>query len=157
MAIKHSSKTRQMILGYRRSTKMHKTIGTQPCTLRQPWVTVLCTCVLVFLGTCVLMYLCTCVFVYFCSCVLVYLRICVLLYFCHCCNRSIFLPVPIPLPELTQIIWWFRVRFSNWPRGSAGSGSSSRTYLYFIPIPGPVLYKFLLLFQFLVLVSDQKF
>ena len=40
MAIKHSLKIRQLILGYRRSTKMHKTIGTPPCTLRPPWVSV---------------------------------------------------------------------------------------------------------------------
>ena len=40
-AIKHSLKTRQEILGYRGSTKMHKTIGTLPCTLRQSWVSVL--------------------------------------------------------------------------------------------------------------------
>ena len=39
-AIKHSLNTRQLILGYRGSTKMHKTIGTPPCTLRQPWVSV---------------------------------------------------------------------------------------------------------------------
>ena len=40
-AIKHSLATRQFILGYRGSTKMHKTIGTPPRTLRQPWVSVL--------------------------------------------------------------------------------------------------------------------
>ena len=39
-AIKHSLKTRQLVLGYIGSTKMHKTIGTPPCTLRQPWVSV---------------------------------------------------------------------------------------------------------------------
>ena len=39
-AIKHSLTTRQLILGYTGSTKMHKRIGTQPCTLRQPWVSV---------------------------------------------------------------------------------------------------------------------
>ena len=39
-AIKHSLNTRQLILGYRGSTKMHKTIGTPPCTLRHPWVSV---------------------------------------------------------------------------------------------------------------------
>ena len=39
-AIKHSLKTRQLILGYRGSTKIHKTRGTPPCTLRQPWVSV---------------------------------------------------------------------------------------------------------------------
>ena len=42
-AIKNSLKTRQLILGYIGSTKMHKTIGTPPCTLRQPWVTVFST------------------------------------------------------------------------------------------------------------------
>ena len=31
----------------------------------------------------------------------------------HCCNGSIFLPVPVPVLELTQIIWQFRVRFQN--------------------------------------------
>ena len=40
MAINHSVKTRQFILGYRVSTKMRRTIGTPPCTLRQPWVSV---------------------------------------------------------------------------------------------------------------------
>ena len=35
--IKHSLKTRQLILGYRGSTKIHKTRGTPPSTLRQPW------------------------------------------------------------------------------------------------------------------------
>ena len=39
-AIKHSLKTRHLILGYKGSTKMRKTIGTPPCTLRQPWVSV---------------------------------------------------------------------------------------------------------------------
>ena len=39
-AIKHSLKTRQLILGYIGSTKMHKTIGTSPCILRQQWVSV---------------------------------------------------------------------------------------------------------------------
>ena len=39
-AIKHSLNTRQLILGYRGSTKNYKTIGTPPCTLRQPWVSV---------------------------------------------------------------------------------------------------------------------
>jgi hypothetical protein len=39
-AIKHSLKTRQLILGYRGSPKMHKTIGTPPCTLIQPRVSV---------------------------------------------------------------------------------------------------------------------
>ena len=39
-AIKHSLNTRQLILGYIGSTKMHKTICTPPCTLRQPWVNV---------------------------------------------------------------------------------------------------------------------
>ena len=29
----------------------------------------------------------------------------------HCCNGSIFLPVPVPVLELIQIIWQFRVRF----------------------------------------------
>ena len=29
----------------------------------------------------------------------------------HCCNESIFLPVPVPVLELTQIIWRFRDRF----------------------------------------------
>ena len=29
-----------MTLGYIGSTKMHKTISTPPCTLRQPWVSV---------------------------------------------------------------------------------------------------------------------
>ena len=38
--IKHSLKTKKLILVYRRSTKMHKTIGTPPCTFRQPWVSV---------------------------------------------------------------------------------------------------------------------
>ena len=45
-AIKHSLKTRQMILGYRGWLKMHKTIGTPPCTLRQPWVSVYVSCVM---------------------------------------------------------------------------------------------------------------
>ena len=39
-AIKHSLKTRQLILGYKGSTKMRKTICTPPCTLRPPWVSV---------------------------------------------------------------------------------------------------------------------
>ena len=39
-AIKYSLKTRQLINGYIGSIKMHKTIGTPPCTLRQPWVSV---------------------------------------------------------------------------------------------------------------------
>ena len=39
-AIKYSLKTRQLILGYIGSTKIYKTIGTQPRTLRQPWVSV---------------------------------------------------------------------------------------------------------------------
>ena len=40
-AIKHSLKTRQLIHGYRGSTKMNKTMGPPPCTLRQPWVSVM--------------------------------------------------------------------------------------------------------------------
>ena len=40
MAIKHSLKTRQLILSYIGLTKKHKRIGTPPCTLRQPWVSV---------------------------------------------------------------------------------------------------------------------
>ena len=39
-AIKHSLRTRQLILGYRGSTKMHKTRGTPPWSFRQPWVSV---------------------------------------------------------------------------------------------------------------------
>ena len=40
-AIKHSLKTRQLILGYRGSPKRRKTIGTPPCTLIQPRVSVI--------------------------------------------------------------------------------------------------------------------
>ena len=39
-ANKHSLKTRQLIFGYRGLPKMNKTIGTPPCILRQPWVSV---------------------------------------------------------------------------------------------------------------------
>ena len=43
-AIKHYLKNRKLILGYIRSTKMHRTIGTPPYTLRQPWVSVSDSC-----------------------------------------------------------------------------------------------------------------
>ena len=39
-AIKQSLKMRQLILGYKGLKKMHNMIGTPPCTLRQPWVSV---------------------------------------------------------------------------------------------------------------------
>ena len=39
-AVHHSLFTRRLILGYRRSTKIHNSIGTPPCTFKQSGVSV---------------------------------------------------------------------------------------------------------------------
>ena len=54
----------------------------------------------------------------------------------HCSNESIFVPVPIPVLELTHIIWRFRVGFQNWLRFSAGSDSGSVRIWLTVPVLG---------------------
>ena len=73
----------------------------------------------------------------------------------HCCNGSIFLPVPVPVLELIQIVWRFRVRLQNCLRLSGGSSYGSRTDSDFLAVPGQVFFS--LMVQFLALVSVQVF
>ena len=74
----------------------------------------------------------------------------------HWCNGSIFLTVPVPVPELTQIIWRFRVRFQNWLRLPGGSSSGSRTDSDFLAVPGPVLLIFLIVLVFSFSISSNS-
>ena len=67
------------------------------------------------------------------------LRVCVYLLGYHCFPGSIFLTVPVPVLELIQVVWRFRVRFKDGLRSFYRSRSSSRTKSSLLAVPGPVL------------------